>query len=408
MNIYMKKRPHSVYINSILYHQIMDLPLKNKKTFSKRAGYILQQYINKQSDDYGHNKTTHNSNNNNKLKFIDLFAGVGGIRLGFDDYKRDKDTECVFSSEWDRFAQKTYKANFGVTPAGDITKVHDYQIPYFDVMLAGFPCQPFSTIGKRQGFANKTQGTLFFDVLRIIHSHKPKAFLLENVPGLLTIQHGQTISIIKGALEHEGYNVDYHVLQASRFGLAQSRRRVIIVGFRKDIDCSNFAFPSHNNKPKVFVKDILEHDDPKGYSTSKRLQEHYLFKENDGHPYVVNLHTKALAKTLNASYHKIQRVTGTFVQIDKNNPHDVRLLSKKECERLQGFAPTPHIPKNDNACPANFKFKMPVSRTQMYKQMGNAVAIPMIQAVAHNMKAVLRHEPTKNQYKNASVKQLSL
>lgn len=303
----------------------------------------------------------------NKIRFIDLFAGIGGIRLGFEG--QDNNTECVFSSEWDKFAQKTYEANFSQIPAGDITKIKASEIPNFDVLLAGFPCQPFSAIGKREGFKNKAQGTMFFEVLRILKYHMPKAFLLENVQGLLTIQHGETFKTIIELLTTAGYNVQWKLLQASDFGLPQSRRRVIIVGFRSDIDASSFAFPTGNGKTK-YVGNILE-DDPEGYSISKHLQKSYLFKKDDGHPLVVDKNSKCFAKTLNASYHKIQRITGTFV---KGGETGLRLFSELECKRLQGFPDD---------------FKVPVSRTQMYRQFGNSVAIPMIEAVSSKIKKVL-------------------
>lgn len=303
----------------------------------------------------------------NKIRFIDLFAGIGGIRLGFEGQANN--TECVFSSEWDKFAQKTYEANFSQIPAGDITKIKASEIPNFDVLLAGFPCQPFSAIGKREGFKNKAQGTMFFEVLRILKYHMPKAFLLENVQGLLTIQHGETFKTIIELLTKAGYNVQWKLLQASDFGLPQSRRRVIIVGFRSDIDASSFAFPTDNGKTK-YVGNILE-DDPEGYSISKHLQKSYLFKKDDGHPLVVDKNSKCFAKTLNASYHKIQRITGTFV---KGGETGLRLFSELECKRLQGFPDD---------------FKVPVSRTQMYRQFGNSVAIPMIEAVSSKIKKVL-------------------
>lgn len=303
----------------------------------------------------------------NKIRFIDLFAGIGGIRLGFEG--QDNNTECVFSSEWDKFAQKTYEANFDQIPAGDITKIKASEIPNFDVLLAGFPCQPFSAIGKREGFKNKAQGTMFFEVLRILKYHMPKAFLLENVQGLLTIQHGETFKTIIELLTKVGYNVQWKLLQASDFGLPQSRRRVIIVGFRSDIDASSFAFTTGNGKT-TYVGNILE-DDPEGYSISKHLQKSYLFKKDDGHPLVVDKNSKCFAKTLNASYHKIQRITGTFV---KGGETGLRLFSELECKRLQGFPDD---------------FKVPVSRTQMYRQFGNSVAIPMIEAVSSKIKKVL-------------------
>ena len=299
----------------------------------------------------------------NKMKFIDLFAGVGGIRQGFED----EFTECVFSSEWDKFSAITYEANYGEKPQGDITKINEKDIPKHDVLLAGFPCQPFSNIGKREGFAHETQGTLFFDVLRILKYHMPKMFLLENVPGLLTIQNGETFKIILENLEGLGYSVFYDVLDAQNFGLPQVRKRVVIVGFHPDLNISTFAFPVGNPDQRIGVGSILE-DDPTGYSISKHLQESYLFKKDDGKPQVVDKDFDMPVKTLVASYHKIQRLTGTFV---KGGETGLRLFSELECKRLMGFPD---------------EFIIPVSRTQMYRQMGNSVAVPMMKAVAEAMK----------------------
>jgi len=172
------------------------------------------------------------------VKFIDLFAGIGGMRLGFSNYN----TQCVFSSEWDKHAQKTYEANFGEIPYGDITKIKEDEIPPHDLLLAGFPCQPFSMIGKWLGFADETQGTLFFDIVRIAKYHKPKVVFLENVPGLLTLAKGDTFQQILKILDEIDYNVYYEVLDASEFGLPQIRKRIII-GIRKDIDKRSFKFP---------------------------------------------------------------------------------------------------------------------------------------------------------------------
>lgn len=360
---------HNIKINDVLYQEVQNVPIFGKNDFSEKVEYILQKYINKKAK-----KNTTFNLNIQKIKFIDLFAGIGGIRLGFESSTND--TQCVYSSEWDKFAQKTYEANFHIQPAGDITKIPASSIPNFNVLLAGFPCQPFSSIGKREGFANKTQGTLFFDVLRILKYHMPEAFLLENVPGLLTIQHGEVFKIIISSLQEAGYSVHYRVLEAAKFGLAQSRRRIIIVGFRKDLDDSSFKFPE-GNKDYTPIKDILENN-PHGYSISKKLQKNYLFKQNDGKPYIVDKNSNGLAKTINSSYHKIQRLTGTFV---RGGETGLRLLSELECKRLQGF-------------PENFKF--PVSRTQMYKQIGNSVAVPMITAVSTNIKKVLQNNFTAN------------
>lgn len=300
-----------------------------------------------------------------KLRFIDLFAGIGGIRLAFED----KNTECVFSSEWDKFAQKTYEANFNEVPFGDITEISASEIPKHDVLLAGFPCQPFSKIGKQEGFKNKTQGTLFFDVARILDHHQPKAFLLENVTGILTNDNGKTLQTILQTLDELGYSVKYEILNSADFSLAQNRRRVIFVGFLKELDIE-FEFPKGNSDKKVYISDILE-SNADGYSISEHLQSSYLFKKDDGKPQIVDRNSKIQINTLVASYHKIQRLTGTFV---KDGDTGLRLLSKNECLKLQGFP---------------LDFKLPVSRTQMYRQLGNSVSIPVIKAVAENMKAAL-------------------
>lgn len=298
---------------------------------------------------------------NNELTFIDLFAGIGGIRKGFESSR----TKCVFSSEWDKYAQKTYQANYGDLPYGDITQINAKDIPNHDILLAGFPCQPFSTIGKRQGFEHATQGTLFFDVLRILKYHMPKMFLLENVQGLLTIQNGETFKIILNCLSEAGYDVYHELMNAKDFGLPQTRKRVIIVGFRKDLNIKDFEFPKSAGKT-TYINEILE-DNPLGYSISKHLQQSYLFKKDDGRPQIVDKSSEIQIKTFCASYHKIQRLTGTFV---KGGETGLRLLSELECKRLMGF-------------PDDFKF--PVSRTQMYRQIGNSVCVPMIRAVAKKM-----------------------
>lgn len=298
-----------------------------------------------------------------KLKFIDLFAGIGGIRQGFED----EHTTCVFSSEWDTFSAKTYEANYGEKPFGDITQIDEKDIPSHDVLLAGFPCQPFSNIGKREGFEHSTQGTLFFDVLRILSYHMPKMFLLENVPGLLTIQNGETFQLILKSLEDLGYSVFYEILDAQDFGLAQVRKRVVIAGFHPDLNVHSFAFPVGDKECRVPVSSILE-DNPEGYSISKHLQDSYLFKKDDGKPQIVDKTSNIQVKTLVASYHKIQRLTGTFV---KGGETGIRLFSELECKRLMGFPDD---------------FVIPVSRTQMYRQMGNSVAVPMMRAVATAMK----------------------
>jgi len=297
-----------------------------------------------------------------EFKFIDLFAGIGGMRLAFES----AGAKCVFSSEWDKYAQRTYEANFGEIPNGDITKIKATEIPKFDILLAGFPCQPFSSIGKREGFKHKTQGTLFYDVARIIDEHKPSAFLLENVSGLITHDDGRTFSTIISTLVELGYEVEYKILDASDYGVPQKRERIYIVGFNKrKVRLADFHFPPRR-KSKVGIGKFVEMGRT-DLSISKHLQEVYIYKLDDGRPEVITPKSDFPVKTLVASYHKIQRLTGTFVA---DGPTGLRLLSENECKAVMGY------PKG---------FKIPVSRTQMYRQFGNSVAVPVIKAVATAM-----------------------
>ena len=302
-----------------------------------------------------------------RFNFIDLFAGVGGMRIAFET----AGGKCVYTSEWDSNAQKTYEANFGEIPDGDITKVDESKIPDFDVLLAGFPCQPFSTIGQRAGFKHKTQGTLFYDVLRIVEHKKPSAFLLENVKGLVSHDSGNTLKIILDSLTSIGYQVQYKVLDAADFGVPQYRKRIYIVGF--DTNRFNeeiqFYWPKPQKK-KVGIGRFIE-TGIEGHSISKHLQKSYFDKIDDGRPQIITPESDFPVKTLVSTYHKIQRLTGTFV---KDGPTGVRLLTANECKAIMGF------PKN---------FKIPVSRTQMYRQMGNSVAVPVVKAVAKEIAATL-------------------
>lgn len=322
------------------------------------------------------NGTTNGKLHNPKFTFIDLFAGIGGTRIGFER----AGGKCVFTSEWDTSCQKTYEANFGEKPDGDITKIDAKDIPDFDVLLAGFPCQPFSSIGKRQGFMHSTQGTLFYDILRILKdkrkTNSPKAFLLENVQGLTTHDKGNTFKTIVNALDEIGYYVTAEILDAANFGVPQHRKRIYIVGFRKDLFPNiEFEHPKTNGKVS-YISDHLERD-AEGYSISKHLQKTYLFKVDDGRPKLVDKNSKIQIKTLVASYHKIQRLTGTFV---KDGPTGIRLFTANECKAIMGFD------KN---------FKVPVSRTQMYRQFGNSVCVPVIEAIAKKMAKHLEDAETE-------------
>lgn len=327
-----------------------------------------------------------------KFTFIDLFAGIGGFRLAMQSLGGT----CVFSSEWDKDAQKTYFENFGDMPFGDITKdeVKACIPDNFDLLCAGFPCQPFSSIGKREGFAHPTQGTLFFHIQEILKTKKPKAFLLENVPGLVTHQEGATLQTIRDVLRNElNYEADFVVLNSADFGVPQYRRRLYIVGFRKDIsvfvngvDAQNdknglthnrqksendtvFEFPKGNFVKKHVGFGQFVEKDAEGPSISEHLQKSYIFKKDDGHPEIVDENFSTPVKTLCASYHKIQRITGTFVKGGKTG---LRLLTERECKHIMGFPQT---------------FKIPVCRTSMYHQFGNSVAVPVISAIAKQMVA---------------------
>ncbi len=301
-------------------------------------------------------------NNDSKFKFIDLFAGIGGFRLALQSCGGD----CIFSSEWDASAKQTYYSNYGEVPFGDITKIDPKMIPDFDILAGGFPCQPFSSIGKREGFKHKTQGTLFFYIAEIIKEKQPKAFILENVTGLLTHENGKTYETIMEVLQDElHYKVYPKVLNSADFAVPQERRRLYFVGFREDIDSSKYKMPEGNSS-RVGIGQFVEKD-ALGPSISKHLQQSYIFKKDDGHPEIIDSNSDFPVKTLCASYHKIQRITGTFV---RGGETGLRLLTQNECKAIMGY------PK---------EFIMPVSRTQMYHQFGNSVAVPVIKEIAKIM-----------------------
>lgn len=311
-----------------------------------------------------------------KFKFIDLFAGIGGMRIAFER----NGCECVFSSEWDKYSQQTYAENFGEVPHGDITQIDEKHIPNHNILIGGFPCQPFSTIGRREGFGHATQGTLFFDIVRIIKEKTPEAFLLENVAGLVNHDEGKTFQLIKDTLRNElDYWIDFKILDSAEYGVPQHRRRIYIVGFNREISNQNdFAFSWPKKiKEKVGIGSFIETHET-GYTISQHLQNSYIYKKDDGRPQVVDKNSNIQVKTLVSTYHKIQRLTGTFVKDGKTG---LRLLSENECKAIMGF------PK---------EFKFPVSRTQMYRQMGNSVAIPVVQKIAKEMTKVLSKSKITN------------
>ena len=305
-----------------------------------------------------------------RFKQIDLFAGIGGIRQAF----QRQGGYNVYSSEWDRFAQTTYRINFGEIPDGDITQVNENDIPDHDILLGGFPCQPFSQAGLHKGFED-ARGTLFFDVARIIKAKRPKAFMLENVKQLKGHDKGNTIRVILSVLDELNYYVPApQVLNAYHFGVPQNRERIIIVGFNKDYlpeDYKEFKYPEGHVDESVSVGDILETNVGDRFTISDKLwQCHKSIKKmheekGNGFGFCLFNEDSKYTSTISARYYK----DGSEALIEQpgKNP---RMLTPRECARLQGFTDD---------------FIIPVSNARSYKQFGNSVCIPVIEAVAKAM-----------------------
>lgn len=306
----------------------------------------------------------------NHFKFIDLFAGIGGIRLGFESVGG----RCVFSSEIDEDACKTYEANFGEHPSGDITKIEARDIPDFDILLAGFPCQAFSIIGKKEGFANETCGTLFFEVERILKEKRPKAFMLENVRNLVAHDNGNTFKVIKKHLEALGYHVHAKVLNALEYGVPQKRERIIIVGFLENV---LFSFPESvpENERKT-LSDILEADVDKKYYVRDQIRESRLARlKNKEYPKPYISHENMAGSITPHPYSSALRAGASANYILIN---DERRPTEREMLRIQGFPDD---------------YKIVVAYGKMKKQCGNSVAVPVIKAVAREMLTSLKqHE----------------
>ena len=324
--------------------------------------------------------------------FIDLFAGIGGIRLGFESIGG----RCVFTSEWNEWSKKTYQANFGVEEhfIGDITPYPTENIPNHDVLLAGFPCQPFSiagvskknALGRPHGFECTTQGTLFFDVARIIAAKQPKAFMLENVKNLVSHNKGHTFEIIKNTLEQElGYQIFYKIIDGKPW-VPQNRERIIIVGFKSPVAFSWDDIKIPEARP--LMKSILHPEDGTENSqipytnTEGKVNEKYILSDNlwnylqeyaakhkaKGNGFGFGLVTgDSIARTLSARYYK----DGSEILVSRGREGNPRKLTPRECARLMGYDDT---------------YKIVVSDTQAYKQFGNSVIVPVIKAVAQIMK----------------------
>lgn len=334
------------------------------------------------------------------FKFIDLFAGVGGIRVAFESIGG----ECVFTSEWDDYAQKTYAANFpgGHAINGDITQIDENDIPDHDVLLGGFPCQPFSiagvskknALGRAHGFEDETQGTLFFDVARIIAKKRPRAFLLENVKNLQSHDKGRTFDVIRRTLQDAlGYQIFFKVIDGAHF-VPQHRERILIVGFRDPVpfDWDAVVLPEKGNRKlgeilhKKSDEPFIELDGDRYYDhKAKKVLEKYTLTDNlwaylqnykkkhqeAGNGFGFGMVTgESVTRTLSARYYK----DGSEILLSQGSKKNPRRLTPRECARLMGFPDT---------------FKIPVSDMRAYKQFGNSVVVPVMTAVAEAMRAHL-------------------
>jgi len=315
---------------------------------------------------------------NASFKFIDLFAGIGGFRIAF----QKMNGKCVFTSEWNKYAKKTYEANFGEVPFGDITKIDEKKIPDHDILVGGFPCQPFSiagvskknSLGKKHGFLDKTQGTLFFDICRIIKEKRPKAFLLENVKNLKSHDQGNTYKVIENTLKKLGYVVFSKILDA-RYYVPQHRERIFIVGFDKEhfSESIMFDYPEHDENEPI-LNSILEKNVDDKYTLTDKLWEYlqdYAKKHKaKGNGFGFGLaNTNGVTRTLSARYYK----DGSEILISQGENKNPRRLTPEECKRLMGF-------------PAEYKIKdIGISDMQLYKQFGNSVAVPVASAMARQI-----------------------
>lgn len=317
------------------------------------------------------------------LRFIDLFCGLGGFRIAFER----QGAKCIFSSDIDKAAQETYAMNFGEVPAGDIKEVNAKDIPDFDIICAGFPCQPFSLAGKRMGFED-TRGTLFFEVLRIIKEKRPKAFFLENVAGLTNHDKGRTLQIIMDSLNDAGYYATYKLLNAKEYGVPQNRNRWYCVGVRKDLtsedNFNNYDFYPQKRELLRTLNDIVDLKlDDESYSSSEiairnikkhinekvneKIKSNMIVLANNVRPSRVFFATEGISPCLTAK----MGTGGNNVPIVVNT---MRKLTEKECLEIMGF-------------PSDYKIKK--NKSQSYKQAGNSVIVPILTEIAHNLTSFL-------------------
>ena len=359
----MAKQVH-VRLDDAVYEALADYTGETNTSVQDSVSSAIMQFLKQQNKDHIPEDAD--------FRFIDLFAGIGGMRIAYES----AGGHCVYSNEWNKYSQQTYYANFGEQPDGDITKVDENLIPDHDVLVAGFPCQPFSiagvskkqSMGRATGFEDKTQGTLFFDVCRILKAKRPKAFMLENVKNLCSHDRGRTFKVITESLEELNYEVFYEVLDGQNY-VPQHRERIIIVGFDRERygNDINFKFRITPVNPKPLMKDILEKKVEDKYTLSDKLWAYlqgYAAKHKaagNGFGYGI-ADPNGVSRTLSARYYK----DGSEILIEQRGKNP-RRLTPRECARLQGFPET---------------FKIPVSDTQAYKQFGNSVVVPLMANVA--------------------------
>lgn len=359
----MAKQVH-IRVDETTYEELNEYSALSGQSMQDYLSVAIRQFLVKKREDVLRKETDYT--------FIDLFAGIGGMRIAYERVGG----HCVYSNEWNKYSQKTYFANFGEHPDGDITKVNAADIPNHDILVAGFPCQPFSiagvskkqSLGRATGFEDKTQGTLFFDVCRILKEKRPKAFMLENVKNLCSHDKGRTFKVIQESLEELNYKIFFQILDGKSY-VPQHRERIVIVGFDqerygKDV---TFEFNLPLSEKAPVIRDILESDVSDKYTLSDKLWvylQNYAAKHKaagNGFGYGI-APLDGVSRTISARYYK----DGSEILIAQNGKNP-RKLTPRECARLQGFPDS---------------FKIPVSDTQAYKQFGNSVVVPLMSEVA--------------------------
>ena len=359
----MAKQVH-IRVDDTTYEELNEYSTLSGQSRQDYLSVAIRQLLVKKREDVPRKETDYT--------FIDLFAGIGGMRIAYER----AGGHCVYSNEWNRYSQKTYFANFGEYPDDDITKVNAADIPNHDILVAGFPCQPFSiagvskkqSLGRATGFEDKTQGTLFFDVCRILKEKRPKAFMLENVKNLCSHDKGRTFKVIQESLEELNYKIFFRILDGKSY-VPQHRERIVIVGFDQERYGKNvtFEFNLPLSEKTPVIRDILESDVSDKYTLSDKLWvylQNYAAKHKaagNGFGYGI-APLDGVSRTISARYYK----DGSEILIAQNGKNP-RKLTPRECARLQGFPDS---------------FKIPVSDTQAYKQFGNSVVVPLMSEVA--------------------------